>query len=122
MFDFPDLDTISPFSGPAALMEVGSAASGAVSDAAGSAWDWGADALANVGSLDPSLLGGPFMPSLGGSGTGAGAGAAGGSMGDPLPFGMLDPQSIADATAEFSPGGVADASADYSPYKDDFLY
>jgi hypothetical protein len=35
---------------------------------------------------------------------------------------MLDPSSIADASADFAPGSIADASADYSPYKDDFLY
>jgi hypothetical protein len=101
MFDIPGLDMLSPFLGPAAgAVGPGMDAGGSIAEAASSAWDFGSNAIANIGqNFDPSLIAGPFMPSLGG---GAGAGAAGGQAASPLPLGMMDPGAgVADATADF---------------------
>ncbi|GEM_PF-5944669 len=133
MFDMPGMDMLSPFLGavsPAAgAFDAGMGAGGAIADAAGSAWDFGSNALANIGgAFDPSMIGGPFMPSMGG-GSGGGTATATGEM-DPFHGGVLDDQQIeeinsrfqgggADATADFSSGGL-DATADFSSGKDAF--
>lgn len=77
MFDLPGLESVGNIfqSAGAAVpglgaLGAGMGAGGAVADAASSAWDFGANALSNFGSLGP-LIGGPFMPSFGGGSGGA---------------------------------------------------
>lgn len=92
MFDIPGLDMLGPFLAPAlGAAGPGMDAGAGLADAASSAWDFGSNALSNIGQgFDPSLIAGPFMPSLGGSASAGAAGAAGGQVGDPLPLGMMD--------------------------------
>jgi hypothetical protein len=125
VFDIPGLDMISPFLGPAAgAVGPGMDLGGSIGDAASSAWDFGSDALSNLGGMiDPSMIGGPFMPSLGGPSAGAGAAAASGEIGEPMYFGLPDLselQGSGGASAEFSKHSAADASADFAPYNDDY--
>lgn len=133
MFGMPSMDMLSPFLGaasPAAgALSAGMDAGNAVADAASSAWDFGSNALANIGgAFDPSMIGGPFMPSMGG-GSGGGSATATGDIDRPFYGGVLDDRQIeeinshfqgggADATADFS-GGL-DATADFSGGKDAF--
>lgn len=109
MFDIPGLDMISPLIGavsPAAeAFGTGMSAGGAIADAAGSAWDFASGAVSNLGALDPSLIGGPFMPSFGG-----GADAAGGQVAQPLPLGLIDDRDISSVSGELA------------PYEQDWLY
>jgi hypothetical protein len=75
--------------------------------------------------FDPAMIGGPFMPSLGGPDAGAGAAAASGEIGDPMYFGLMDTPGMdgpGAASAEFSKYTAADATGEISPYKDDFRY
>lgn len=80
---------VSPLLGAipgAGAFGAGMSAGGAVADAAGSAWDFGSNMISNIGqNFDPSMIGGPFMPSFGGG--------SGGSPGQeaPLPLGLIDP-------------------------------
>ncbi len=94
MVDIPGLDMISPFLGPAAGAAGGGMdASGSIADAASSVWDYGSNAIANIGeSFDPSLIAGPLMPRM---------------AEDELPLGLMDVPSVADVTAD---------------YQQDFLY
>jgi len=99
MFDIPGLETMSSIlggAGPAIGGLGGLGAGSAIADAASSAWDFGSNAIANIG---PGLIGGPFMPSFGGGGS-SGVGAAGGGV---------------------SIGGPASVSGQLS-YGDDLLY
>lgn len=103
MFDIPGLETMSSILGGSAPafggLGAGMGAGGVIAEAASSAWDFGSNAIANIG---PSLIGGPFMPSLGGGGS-AGAGAAGGQAASPLPLGLIDDRDMASASADFAP-------------------
>ena len=112
MFDIPGREMMSPLLGSAThVIDAGIDAGGAIAGAAGSAWDFGMGAIENLGGINPSLMGGPFMPSLGARGPGAGAApraggaaaAAGGAMADPMVFGMMDTPGFEHAGGTFSP-------------------
>jgi hypothetical protein len=104
MFDLiPGLDAMAPMlqmtSGLGALAPaLGMAEAQGFGEMASSAWDFGSDALSNLGgALDPSLIGGPMMPQT--------------SQPDaPLPLGLIDNRDLA--------GGEVSITS----YEDQLLY
>ena len=88
MFDVPGLDMISPFlAGPLAAAGGGMDAGGAIADAASSAWDFGSNAVSNIGDMfDPSMI----------------VGGGGSPAEQEIALGLVDlPPTAADASADF---------------------